>query len=716
MKRGQIKKSVTAMLVLCIVSSLLVFADAKKPDSVQLPSYTRELMDLIKLSPKYDDSVSSAAETDKEEDFRAKRLIVKMKEGEVKETYGAKDIVEMPNGITVLQYETEAQARHAHEKFSNDESVKYCISDRLQEVKTDLIIEETVSAQAETTENGEFLSWGTTRVGADQYMEKLPDAKDLPEVVVAVIDTGVDLTHPHIKDRLVPGYDFLNDDADPSDDDMHGTFCSGIVADATKENVKIMPIKLLSNNNYTAVYLSTNMAAVTFAVDNGADIINLSFGYVTYNEEDYEYYNDIISYATDRNVICVAAMGNRGNLHDNFLQSRRYDIPSMSENVLSVGATDADEKKADFSDFGSDMELIAPGVDICSSMLGGGYVTGSGTSASAPLVAACAALILSDDPDMTYTDVCEELYERAADREAPGKDIYYGYGRVDLGETVKMESVSFGYSESHVYVERGFPYMQAISYPTISPVNTTDASVTIYSTNPQVAYFCADGNGARGAGLNILTPGVARIVAVSTDGDLVSYFDLYVHEGARPKMSIKTLPDKTEYYVGEILNTDGLTLELTYSDKTSEIITDGFTYESVVFDTVGRQRIKVIYQDLSCSFYVEVKALAEDEEEYVRVKGLEVRMMLNMNWNDSDYLIPIISPDNASNKNVTFSTTDENVATVDQYGKVTAKGRGNAIIYVRSEDRGIVTSCMVRVNFTWWQWILYIFFFGFIWM
>ena len=713
------KKIISLAVSLLLLQGVIVFAFAKDSDDVQMAPYTRKLMDIIKSTP-VDDSVKFAQEQDESNDFSTRRLIVKMKNGKIKDIYGAKDFVQMPNGITVLQYKTEAQARYAFEKYKEDENVKYCINDIIREAHTNLITDDTVLMQSEASdETGEYLSWGTTRVGADQFMATLPDADELPEIIVAVLDTGIELSHPHLKDRLVPGYDFINDDDDPSDDNMHGTFCAGIVADATKDNVKIMPVKLMDEYGGASEYLSTDLASVVFAVDNGANIISMSFGFQTKDKENYEYYNDLIAYATDRNVLCVAAMGNYMNNHDVLLSRNIYDLPSDAKNVLSVGATDSDEYLAKFTDYGSDMELVAPGTDIYSSNLGGGYIMGSGTSASAPLVAACAALLLSENPDMTLSEVSDELYERAADRLSPGYDIFSGYGRANLGtEDVKINSFSFGYDEKHISFD-GTPYSERFILPAFTPYTGTDASFTIQSTNPQVArigsvmrfnFFV----------LEILSAGTTRIIASSTDGNFVTYYDLYVYDEIQPiAVSVKTTPDKTDYRVGELIDTTGLSLELSYdfNNSLTKVITEGFECEKVIFDTVGKQDITVKYRDLSCSFSVNVyDSYDNNEDKTINVEQIALPKDLFINYKESFLLQADITPKNADNKNIIWSTSDKNVATVDENGKVTAVGKGTAVITATTEDGGFTAECEVTVKYSWWQWIMYILLFGFIWM
>jgi hypothetical protein len=249
-------------------------------------------------------------------------------------------------------------------------------------------------------------------------------------VIVAVVDTGVDLTHPDLAGKLTDGINLVNPGSKPLDDNGHGTNVAGIIAASLNNdkgiagiapNAKIMPIKALESDGTGGE--SKLGQGVRYAVDHGAQIVVLSLGL---NKSSNEL-SATVQYAEDHNVLLVAASGNEGT-------SIKY--PAAYPTVLAVGGVNAD-KHADYrSNFGPELDLVAPW-DVFTTKLGGGYEYKDGTSMSAPQVAGVAALLLGKYPQMTPSQVREQLLQSAEDLETPGWDATTGYGllRADLALT-----------------------------------------------------------------------------------------------------------------------------------------------------------------------------------------------------------------------------------------------------------------------------------------
>jgi subtilisin family serine protease len=203
-------------------------------------------------------------------------------------------------------------------------------------------------------------------------------------VVVAVIDTGIDFSHPVFAGRIAtPYYDFFSNDTTPQDEAGgagygHGTFVAGLIA-LTAPGAKIMPLRAFASDGIGSSFDIAR--AIQFAVDNGADVINMSFG----SRESDSFVDDAMNYASGK-AFLVAAAGN-----DNLNQ---LHYPGMSNKTLCVAATDATDRKAAFSNYHRDVDASAPGVNIYSTYPGGRYATWSGTSFSTPLVSGQAALLL----------------------------------------------------------------------------------------------------------------------------------------------------------------------------------------------------------------------------------------------------------------------------------------------------------------------------------
>ena len=258
--------------------------------------------------------------------------------------------------------------------------------------------------------------------------------KGSPDILVAVVDTGVDYTHPELANKVVLGYDFVNNDADPMDDNGHGTHVAGIIAAATNNgigvasigyNTRVLAVKVLSATG--SGFYSTVAQGITYAADHGARIINLSLrGTVASN-----ILQDAINYAWNKGVLVVAAAGNDG--------SNAPVYPAAYPHVLAVAATDWNDAHWSLSNYGDYVDIAAPGVGIFSTDWAGGagpYASRSGTSMAAPHVAEVAALALAVNPDLTNADLESLLMNTADDKGDPGWDPYYGAGRVNAYRAV----------------------------------------------------------------------------------------------------------------------------------------------------------------------------------------------------------------------------------------------------------------------------------------
>lgn len=230
-------------------------------------------------------------------------------------------------------------------------------------------------------------------------------------VVVAVIDTGVDYTHPDLRDNILRnseggpfGYDFINEDPDPMDDAGHGTHVAGTIGargnngagiTGVCQNVRIMPLKFLDVRGGGSV--SDAIECIDFAIDNGAHVMSNSWGGGGYSE----LLREAIQRARKAGILFVAASGNDASDNDD---EPTYPASYRSEcdNVLSVAASDDSDALAGFSNFGrATVDLAAPGTAIRSTLPGGAYGLLSGTSMAAPHVSGVAALILSQYPTIT---------------------------------------------------------------------------------------------------------------------------------------------------------------------------------------------------------------------------------------------------------------------------------------------------------------------------
>jgi len=252
------------------------------------------------------------------------------------------------------------------------------------------------------------------------------------ETIIAVIDTGLQLNHPEFAGRIVPGYDFVNNDSDPSDDNGHGTHTAGIIAAGIDNQIgvagvcphcRIMPVKVLNQNNAGTWASVAN--GLLYAADHNARVINLSLGAVVSSKT----LESAISYAQEKGVVIVAAAGNMG-IERNF-------FPAALAGVIAVSATDNQDQRWNLSNYGAYIDVAAPGYAIYStyndlSNYYGGYTYMSGTSMASPYVAGLAGLLISQKPTRTALEITHLITASADKVSNQTFDPYFGYGRINI--------------------------------------------------------------------------------------------------------------------------------------------------------------------------------------------------------------------------------------------------------------------------------------------
>lgn len=274
------------------------------------------------------------------------------------------------------------------------------------------------------------LPWGVSRVKADQVwsMGNVGDG-----INIAVIDTGISKDHPDLKDNLKGGYNAVDSAKDWNDDNGHGSHVAGIMGalDNTIGAVGIAPqinlyaIKSLNRNG--SGFVSDIIEGIQWAMDNGVNVANMSFG----SASDSLSLREAITLAYNAGIVFVAAAGNSGGL---------VLYPAAYPEVIAVSATDQDDTLASFSSRGPEIGLSAPGVDIFSTYNGFGYATLSGSSMAAPHVTGVAALVFGSligaydangNNQWDPVEIRQKLQDTAFDLGETGFDELYGWGLVN---------------------------------------------------------------------------------------------------------------------------------------------------------------------------------------------------------------------------------------------------------------------------------------------
>ena len=270
--------------------------------------------------------------------------------------------------------------------------------------------------------------------GSEWHLNKVnaPAAWDLGQgggVTIAILDSGVDDSHPDLAAQMVPGYNFFDNNTNTADVFGHGTAVAGVAAAASNNGTgvsgvagqaRIMPVRVSDLNGWA--YYSTVAQGITYAADHGARVANASFAGLASSVS----VQNAAQYMKSKGGLVFIAAGNNG-VDEN--------LPASST-LIPVSATDESDNRTSWSSYGNFVALAAPGITYTTSR-GGNYDQWMGTSFSSPLAAGVAALMMSAKPTLDGAQIEKLMYSTAVDIGAPGRDIYYGYGRVDAGAAVK---------------------------------------------------------------------------------------------------------------------------------------------------------------------------------------------------------------------------------------------------------------------------------------
>ncbi|MDY6917264.1 MAG: S8 family peptidase [Chloroflexota bacterium] len=349
------------------------------------------------------------------------------------------------------------------------------------------------------------LPWGVDRIDAEIVWGAAEDATSIvPEgnagdgIKLAVVDSGIDYDHPDLAGNYKGGYDFVNNDSDPMDDEGHGTHCAGIAAAVDNEEgvigvapeVELYAVKVLDNSGSGTV--SDTIAGIEWAVANGIDILSLSIGSDDYSQAE----ENACQAAYDAGLLLVAAAGNDGNPAGT---GDTVDYPARNSSVIAVAATDAADQRAvwdqnNASATGPTIELAAPGDAIRSTAWNDSYAYGSGTSMACPHVAGVAALVWAAHPEWTNEDVRTALENTAEDLGSPGKDEWYGYGLVNAVASAEPPTFSVtldaspgvatltvdGTEYSASDLPKSFSWVEGSSHDCAAPATVSESEGTQY--------------------------------------------------------------------------------------------------------------------------------------------------------------------------------------------------------------------------------------------
>lgn len=293
----------------------------------------------------------------------------------------------------------------------------------------------------------------------------LPEAWDITrggfDAKVAVIDTGIYREHEDLPaDTIFDGFDFNTGTPNVTSDELgHGTMVTSVISALTDNgtgmagscwNVSIIPYKVAKMDPETEQYFIDSVdvtAAIYLAADSGCDVINMSLGGYEYDEAEA----DAVSYAVSKGCLVIASSGNEGNTFDR----GKLAYPASYNGVISVGSIDRDNILSEFSQYNSEVDVVAPGegILVCGNDSGNSYYIGDGTSFSSPYVAGVAALVKTIDENIATPSFESLIRTTSIDSGDLSRDDYYGWGRIDAQKMVDgaMLPIITGIEDGGIY-------------------------------------------------------------------------------------------------------------------------------------------------------------------------------------------------------------------------------------------------------------------------
>jgi thermitase len=389
-----LKRFVAGAASLPLLISLVLPASAAEPEE-QEASFTSAAKQQAaqEIIVHYKDSVSAASSKN------------------VASKYG--EVVDSTEDFTVIK--VSGNVAEAVKKFESLDSVEYA--------------EPNITFHASYVPNDpdyKTKQYAPQKVSAEQAWDTTQSASN---VKIAVVDTGVDYYHPDLDGKVIKGADFVADDDDPIDENDHGTHVAGIAAANTNNGIgiaglapkaSILAVRVLDADGSGT--LDDVAQGIRYAADQGAQVINLSLG----GNLGSKTLQDAVNYAWNKGSVIVAAAGNTGVALPSY--------PAYYSNAIAVAATDQNDQKASFSNFGTWVDIAAPGVDIYSTITNNQYASYSGTSMASPVVAGVAGLLAAQGKNASQI---RAALEDTADP-VTGTGTLFQNGRVNAAKAVQQ--------------------------------------------------------------------------------------------------------------------------------------------------------------------------------------------------------------------------------------------------------------------------------------
>lgn len=371
------------------------------------------------------DIAVNGSQIDIDNPYSTNTLIIEANnENDLKKYDDIESIKKIADDIYMVHYDSAIDTKNAYNTMQDDNKITNIVRDHK--------VYMTDSSTQISSVRPNYTAWGVVTTGLNNYKTKIDYSGSEDEILVAVLDTGINPNHEafmesETADRLdfTYAHNYVNNTDDVTDDNRHGTAVAGLIAESTSTNVKIVPVKVLNNKGEGSV--SDTMDAIQDLCEY-VDIVNLSLGtdITKFTESELTTLNKFYKEIYDAGTIVVCAAGN---------DKTAVAYPGASQYTLTASAVDSSNNFAtSFSNYGPEVDFALPGVDIEAPYYGGtnSYAYMSGTSFSCPLLAAAVADVISDQPCESISDVVDVLKDNAVDLGDDGKDNLYGYGSINF--------------------------------------------------------------------------------------------------------------------------------------------------------------------------------------------------------------------------------------------------------------------------------------------
>ena len=423
-------------------------------------------------------SASSVSENETDDvpelDFQTCRLIV---QSDIDfNNYGAVEVVSGFENFHILQYNTEDDTKNAYKNLLND---PYIVSIDIDAVISVDSVETTSSTSEGVTYTQEdfYNCWSLNATGMDKVLEYYND-KQFPEIVVGVIDSGVNYNHELFEGRLIRTHFNSSSEDDPDDEadtNGHGTAVTSCIIKTTPANVKIANYRTLNSEGKAT--LSTVYVGFLKAIDDGIKILNAS---LSFSVRGFELHFAILQYAKDNNVFIICAAGNSSTNID----IRDASYINTSDDTCSVGASTKQNLPAYFTNYGSGVDIVAPGLDVVAADRDGSYSLFAGTSAASPYMTGVFTTLTCVYPKLSSVEKMRMIKASSTEISEPYIKYCFETGVIDCLALFNFEklkpveiSLDAGVYEGPVtvelFAEEGYEiyYTMDQTYP--SPTNGT---------------------------------------------------------------------------------------------------------------------------------------------------------------------------------------------------------------------------------------------------